>query len=133
MSSITYTTAGGSQSVSQVLVTQMMMITDAFYVENSGSTLLLEGVRVEQNRVQNTPWSVVAARSGSIVRVLETIIAENNAVEFGVVAFDSTVVVLDSLINGNVGTVRGDELYRRLAYTNTHTEYNFLSCPVPGG
>lgn len=105
VNSITYTTAGGSQSVLGTSVSQMRRIDDAFYVESIGSTLLLEGTKIEQNRFQANPWSAVSARTGSIARISETLIADNASVEFGIVSFDSSITVTDSFISGNVGTV----------------------------
>ena len=105
VNSITYTTAGGSQSVLRTSVSQMRRIDDAFYVESIGSTLLLEGTKIEQNRFQANPWSAVSARTGSIARISETLIADNASVEFGIVSFDSSITVTDSFISGNVGTV----------------------------
>ena len=75
-------------------------------MEGIGSTLLLEKVRVEQNRISDNPWSAVSARMGSIARVSETSISDNASVEFGVVAFDSSVVIIDSFIERNEGSVR---------------------------
>ena len=83
----------------------MRRIDDAFYVESIGSTLLLEGTKIEQNRFQANPWSAVSARTGSIARISETLIADNASVEFGIVSFDSSITVTDSFISGNVGTV----------------------------
>lgn len=105
VNSITYTTAGGSQSVLRTSVSQMRRIDDAFYVESIGSTLLVEGTKIEQNRIQTNPWSAVSARTGSIAKVSETSIADNASVEFGIVSFDSSITVTDSFISGNVGTV----------------------------
>ena len=105
MNSVTYTTAGGSQSVLSTSVSQMRRIEDAFYVESIGSTLLLEGTKIEQNRFQANSWSAVSARTGSIARVSETSIVDNASVEFGIVSFDSSITVTDSIISGNVGTV----------------------------
>ena len=105
VNSITYTTAGGSQSVLGTSVSQMRRIDDAFYVESIGSTLLLERTKIEQNRFQANPWSAVSARTGSIARISETLIADNASVEFGIVSFDSSITVTDSFISGNVGTV----------------------------
>lgn len=105
VNSVTYTTAGGSQSVLGTSVSQMRRIDNAFYVESIGSTLLLEGTTIEQNRIQTNPWSAVSARTGSIARVAETSIADNASVEFGIVSFDSSITVTDSFISGNVGMV----------------------------
>jgi len=106
VNSVTFTTTGGSQTVLQVSVTQMQRIEDAFYVEDIGSTLLLERVVVEQNRFSSSPWSAVSARTRSIARVSATSISDNTSVEFGVVAFDSSVVITDSFISRNEGSVR---------------------------
>lgn len=107
VNSVTFTTAGGSQSVLGTSVTQMRRIEDAFYVEDVGSTLLLESTTIEQNRIQSNPWSAVSARTGSIVRVSETTISDNAAVEFGIVAFDSSATIIDSFISRNEGSVSG--------------------------
>jgi len=105
VNSVTFTTAGGSQTVLESSVTQMRRIEDAFYVEDVGSTLLLESVTIEQNRISANPWSAVSARTGSIARVSKTSISDNASVEFGVVAFDSAVDVTDSFISRNEGSV----------------------------
>jgi hypothetical protein len=105
VNSITYTTAGGSQSALNTSVTQMSRMEDAFYVEDVGSTLLLEGMAIEQNNMQTVPWSVVSVRTNAIARVSESSISDNTALEFGVVAFSSTVSIQDSFISRNSGSV----------------------------
>jgi hypothetical protein len=83
----------------------MNFMDDAFFVEGDGSTLLLDGLVVEQNTAQSTPWSAVAVRRKSIARITGSYIAENKALEFGVVVFDSTTIIQDSQISQNTGAV----------------------------
>jgi hypothetical protein len=105
LNSVTFTTAGGSQTVTNSTVTLMTRISDAFYVEDEGSTLLLEGVTIERNQIQADPWSAVAARTNSVAQITSTTIAENTGVEFGIVSFNSMVTVQDTIIWQNTGTV----------------------------
>lgn len=105
MDSITYTTAGGSQTVLSTTVTQMGFMENAFYVEDIGSTLLLEGLVLEQNDEQKIPWTAVAARTESITRISSSSVSDNKAVEFGVVAINSIVTIEDSFISRNIGLV----------------------------
>jgi protein-disulfide isomerase-like protein with CxxC motif len=105
VNSITFTTTGGSQTVTNSSVTLMTRIADAFYVEGIGSTLLLEGVTIERNQIPSDPWTAVSARTESIAQVSKSTIADNTGVEFGVTAFGATVTIQDSLIQGNVGSV----------------------------
>lgn len=80
---------------------------DAFYVEGTGSSLLLEGLSLERNVVPTTPWNGVSVRTGAIARINESSISDNVAMEFGVVAFDSRGVwISDSFLNRNAGSVR---------------------------
>jgi hypothetical protein len=106
VNSITFTTAGGSQTVTNSTVTLMTRIMDAFYVEDEGSTLLLEQVTIIRNQIQTDPWSAVAARSNSIAQISSITIAENTGVEFGIVSFNSTVTIQDCIIRQNTGSVR---------------------------
>ena len=105
MNSITYTTAGATQTVLQTSVTRMNQISDAFYVEGAGSTLSLEFVTVEQNTAE-APWSAISVRAGALAVVSETSISNNSAVEFVVVVFNSIVTITDSFISQNTGSVR---------------------------
>jgi protein-disulfide isomerase-like protein with CxxC motif len=102
---ITFATAGGSQTVTKSTVTLMTRISDAFYVEGEGSTLLLEQVTIERNQIQADPWSAVAARTNAVAQVSNITIAENTGVEFGVVSFNSMVTVQDTIIRQNIGSV----------------------------
>jgi hypothetical protein len=83
----------------------MNFMDDAFFVEGDSSTLLLDGLIVEQNTAQSTPWSAVAVRRKAIARITGSSIADNDAVEFGVVVFDSTTIIQDSQISQNTGSV----------------------------
>lgn len=106
MNSITFSTAGGSQSVMNTTVGKMIHMEDAFYVEGVGSTLLVDGTFVQNNTNQTVPWRVVSVRTEAIARVSASSISDNTAVEFGVVAFNSTVSIEDSFISRNSGSVR---------------------------
>lgn len=106
LNTVTFTTAGGSQTVLASTVSSMNRIEDVFFVEDVGSTLLLDGVMVVENQVQTVPWNVVSARTKAIARVTETTISDNMAIEYGVVAFDASVTIMDSFISRNSGTVR---------------------------
>jgi hypothetical protein len=106
VNSVTYTTAGATQSVLNSTVARMNRLSDAFYVEAAGSTLLLEAVTVEQNKVQTDPWSAVSVRMGAVARIRHSAMVDNGAVEFVVVAFQSTIYLSDSTISRNDGSVR---------------------------
>jgi hypothetical protein len=110
VNSVTYTTAGATQSVLNTTVARMNRLADAFYVEATGSSLLLETVTVEQNKVQPDPWSAVSVRMGALARIRHTSIVDNGVVEFSVVAFQSTVYLSDSIIARNEGSVRWRDL-----------------------
>lgn len=107
VNSITFTTAGGSQTITNSTVTQMTRMADAFYVEDTSSTLLLEDVNIVRNQIQADSWSAVAARAGAIAQISNVTIAENAGVEFGVVSFNSMVTIQDTIIRQNTGSVRG--------------------------
>ena len=107
VNSITFTTAGGSQTIMKSIVTQMTRMADAFYVEDEGSTLLLEDVNIVRNQIQADTWSAVAARAGAIAQISNITIAENTGIEFGVVSFNSMVTIQDTIIRQNTGSVRG--------------------------
>ena len=107
VNSITFTTAGGSQTIMKSIVTQMTRMADAFYVEGEGSTLLLEDVNIVRNQIQADTWSAVAARAGAIAQISNITIAENTGIEFGVVSFNSMVTIQDTIIRQNTGSVRG--------------------------
>ena len=107
VNSVTFTTAGGSQTVMNSTVTQMTRMADAFYVEDEGSTLLVEGVNIVRNQIQADAWSAVAARTGAIVQISNVTVAENTGLEFGVVSFNSMVTIQDTIIRQNTGSVRG--------------------------
>jgi ABC-type glucose/galactose transport system permease subunit len=106
INSITYTTAGATQTVINTTVSRMNRLADAFYVEGMGSTLLLETVKLEQNKVQTDPWSGVSVRMEAIARIRKSSISDNTSVKFGVVTFQSTAHISDTLISRNVGSVR---------------------------
>lgn len=108
VSSITFTTLGGSQSVTNSTVRLMTGIVDAYYVEGEGSTLLLEQVVLERNQIQGDPWSAVAARTMSIAQISNIVIAENTNVEFGIVSLNAMVTVQDATIRQNIGAVRNN-------------------------
>jgi hypothetical protein len=88
-------------------------MSDAFYVEDQGSTLLLEGVIIERNQIQGEPWSAIAARTNSIVQISETTIADNTGVEFGVVAFAAMITIQDSFVRQNTGSVSYELRFKR--------------------
>jgi predicted nucleic acid-binding protein len=84
----------------------MTRLADAFYVEDAGSTLLLEAVNIVRNQVQAETWNAVAARAGAIAQIANTTIAENTGVEFGIVSFNSMITIQDTIIRQNTGSVR---------------------------
>jgi hypothetical protein len=129
VNSITFTTAGGSQTVTNSSVTLMTRMSDAFYVEDQGSTLLLEGVIIERNQILGEPWSAIAARTNSIVQISETTIADNTGVEFGVVAFAAMITIQDSFVRQNTGSV-SYELRFKSCKTMVDTISHFLTCFV---
>lgn len=106
VNSITFATAGGSQTISSSTVTQMTRMADAFYVEDEDSTLLLEDVSIVRNQIQAESWSAVAIRAGAIAQISNVTIAENTGLEFGVVSFSSIVSIQDTIIRQNTGSVR---------------------------
>ena len=106
VNSITFTTAGGSQMVTNSTVTQMTRMADAFYVEGEGSTLSLENVNIVRNQIQADSWNGVSSRAGAIAQILNVIIAENTGIEFGIVSFSSMVTVQDTILRQNTGSVR---------------------------
>jgi hypothetical protein len=116
VNSITFTTAGGSQMISNSTVTQMTRMADAFYVEGEGSTLSLENVNMVRNQIQADSWSAVAARAGAIAQILNVTIAENTGVEFGIVSFSSMVTVQDTILRQNTGSVRRVTFYVHCFY-----------------
>jgi hypothetical protein len=105
---VTFTTAGGSQTVMTTTVTGMTRLKDAFYVEQEGSTLLLDTVIVNENQAQTTAWHAVSVRTGAIAQITESTISDNTALEYSIVAFDATLSIQDSFISRNSGTVRVD-------------------------
>lgn len=105
MGSVAFATTGGSQSVISSSVSRMTRVEDVFFVEESGSTLLVEDTSIVENVGQSTAWSGVFARTGSIARVSRTNISRNSNVEFGIVSFDSSVTVFNTLIEDNTGVV----------------------------
>lgn len=111
VNSITFTTAGGSQMISNSTATQMTRMADAFYVEGEGSTLSLENVNIVRNQIQGDSWSAVAARAGAQAQILTVTIAENTGVEFGVVSFSSMVTIQDTIVRQNTGSVRRVPFY----------------------
>jgi hypothetical protein len=123
VNSITFTTTGGSQTVTNSTVTLMTRMTDAFYVEGKGSTLLLDGVIIERNQISSDPWTAVSVRTEAIAQISKLSIADNSGVEFGVTAFSATVNIQDSVIQRNVGSVSPPELIDRdeLRFSNWDT------------
>jgi hypothetical protein len=119
VNSITFTTTGGSQTVTDSAVTLMTRMTDAFYVEGKGSTLLLDGVVIERNQMPSDPWTAVSARTEAIAQISASAIANNSGLEFGVTAFSATVTIQDSFIQRNVGSVS-------LAERNNRAEFRFF-------
>jgi hypothetical protein len=105
MDSITFTTAGASQSVLNTFVTQMNFMEDAFFVEDVGSVLQITGTTLQQNVDFAEPWTGVSARNGATARVSQMSISDNGSVEFGVVSFGSTVLVERSVVSRNTGSV----------------------------
>lgn len=101
----------------------MTRMTDAFYVEGKGSTLLLDGVIIERNQISSDPWTAVSVRTEAIAQISKLSIADNSGVEFGVTAFSATVNIQDSVIQRNVGSVSPPELFDRdeLRFSNWDT------------
>jgi hypothetical protein len=137
LNTITFTTAGGSQTVTSTTVTGMTRMKDTFYVEQEGSTLLLDTVIVNENQAQTTAWHAVSVRTGAIAQITECTISDNTALEYGVVAFDATISIADSFISRNSGTVRGQdghfgraEFDRQSPHTWSISHFRLLTIPV---
>jgi hypothetical protein len=108
--SITYTTAGASQTVRNMQVRTMEFLEDAFFVEDESSTLSINSVLLEQNSPTDatgaaTRWSAIVARTRATATIEDTTISGNSQLEFGVFAFSSAVTITGSTLSGNIGVV----------------------------
>jgi hypothetical protein len=102
---ITYTTAGGSQTVTNTVLNKMNFLLDAFYVENDQSVLVVQGLTIEQNQAIGSPWNAIVVRNGAVANISQTLISDNVLLRFGIISFNAATAVTDSIIRQNRGVV----------------------------
>lgn len=105
MDSITYTTAGASQSVVNTVVNNMNFLQDAFYIEGESSSLNIQGLSIEQNTAIDTQWSGITTRKKAKSNITGTTISNNAFLRFGSLVVDSSVFISDTTISRNTGVV----------------------------
>jgi len=110
MGSVTYTTAGAGQSVLDVKVSGMKLISDTlFYVQGAGSTLAIGQTAISNNKLKPTPgsWTAVAAQESGVATVTNSSISGNTGMEFGLSAtLAATITIKDTVFEDNQGLVR---------------------------
>lgn len=107
VSSVTFTTAAGTQTVMNVEISAMNMLEDVFFVEGADSVLALSGVNIVRNEIEPpSSFTAVAVNSQAIATILDSSISGNTGVEFGVSAtLAGSVVIQDTNMVDNIGVV----------------------------
>lgn len=111
LDSITATSGAAAQRISQVVVSQMTHMVDAFAVRDSGSVLKIVDVMIIGNSIASTRWSGISSNAGAATIVQGVTISQNSGMEFAASAIGSqaSLSLQDSTINNNIGTVRNTE------------------------
>jgi DICT domain-containing protein len=102
---ITYTTASGSQTVTNTMLYNMTFVEDAFFVESDQSTLNIQDVTIEKNQAITTQWNSIVVRDRATATVSKLSINDNNNLRFGIISFNAAITVSDSTIRQNKGVV----------------------------
>jgi hypothetical protein len=104
---VTFTTAQGAQTVLNTVITGMLGIRDAFYVEDIGSSLIVTGSAIRDNEISSNTWAGVTVLNGASATVVDSEVTGNSGVEFGATAggLGSSLTITDSVISTNTGVV----------------------------
>lgn len=107
MDQVTFTTAQGAQSVLNTTVTQMITMRDTFFVEDSGSSLMVTGSLISDNQIVSNTWAGYTVLRGATATVTGSTLSGNSGLEFGAAAGGegSSLTMTDSIISGNTGSV----------------------------
>lgn len=104
MTSVTHTTASGSQTVMNVDVSKMDMIDKAFYVEGERSMLSISNAQITQN-TQEKPWMAVSVHMRGLATIMDTTISNNAGLQSGVSAsVGGAATIANTVFEGNKGT-----------------------------
>jgi hypothetical protein len=120
LGSVTYATAGGSQSVISSQVQSMKTLNDAFFAEGAGSQVTLSNSQIRNNNIVNgTGWRGVTIQGSASGSMDGTSISGNQGMTFAASASGSgsTLSMANSNINNNVAPV---SLYSKSCSDNTH-------------
>lgn len=104
---VTFTTAQGAQSVQNTVISGMLGLRDVFYVEDTGSSLTVQGSTIRDNDISANSWAGITVLNGATAQVSNSEITGNSGVEFGAAAggVGSSLTVSDSFISENTGVV----------------------------
>lgn len=105
LDSVTFTTAGGAQSVINSDVRRMNFVEDVFYAEGTGSTLDITDTLIQMNELETGAFTGMSLQAGALGSMTGSVISDNTAIEFGVVASASQVSVTESIFSRNIGAV----------------------------
>lgn len=105
---VTDTLGAAAQSVINVQVSNMQSMVTAFRVTDAGSELSVTGSSIIANQIAGRRWTGVEARSGARAQISDMTMSANDGIAFvfSSVGASSRVIVTDSLVEQNAGTVR---------------------------
>ena len=101
---VTQTSSRSDQRTHSVSITRMAGLTTAFVAQESGTSLFLQDVSIEDN-ILTSPWQAVDVQGGAVGQIDRSSLSTNSGLQFGIVArgAQSVISVQRTALSNNFG------------------------------